>query len=55
MKKRKYRKLLKKIRDKVFRVTVQAVDDKEPHLEEMSVVTYNDIIEILGNDLRRKK
>lgn len=54
MKRRKYRKLLKQIRKRVFRVTVPAQDENEVHLEEMSVVPYSDVIDILWKNLRRK-
>ncbi len=55
MKRRKYRKLLKQIRKRVFRVTVPALDENEVHLEEMSVVAYSDIIEILWKNMRGNK
>lgn len=54
MKRRKYRKLLKQIRKSVFRVTVPAQDEAESHLEEMAVVSYSDVIDILWKNLRKK-
>lgn len=54
MKRRKYRKILKKLRKRVFQTTIQAQDEAEPHLEETTVIQWSDVVEILWENLRKK-
>ena len=54
MKRKKYRKLLKQLRKRVFRTTIEAQDEAEPHLEEITVIQWSDVIEILWKNLREK-
>lgn len=53
MKRNKYRHLLKQVRKRVFLATIQAQDGAEPHLEEITVVSYKDIIDILYKNLKK--
>lgn len=54
MKKRKYKQLLKQIRERTFRVTVPALDELEEHQEEVTVIMWSDVVDILWKHLRKK-
>ena len=54
MKKRKYRKILKQLRKSSFQATMEAQDEAEPHLEEVTVIQWSDVVEILWKNLRGK-
>lgn len=54
MKRRKYKDILKQLRKRVFQATITAQDESEPHLEEITVIQWSDVVEILWKNLREK-
>lgn len=53
MKRKKYRKILKQLRKRVFRVTVPALYEIEEHQEEVTVIMWSDVVDILWKHLRK--
>lgn len=54
MKRKKYRKILKQLRERVFRATITAQDESEPHSEEVTVIQWSDVVDVLWKNLREK-